>query len=109
MLTISVIANLALAAAAVVLVILYIRTKNFTLTADKRQQLQQVNIDLESTGFAYEPQGDYFYSLMNCWQRGAGYCKPYDEGASNFNMIMDCEPITFYYAGKRWLIELWKG
>ena len=24
-------------------------------------------------------------------------------------MIMDCEPITFSYRGKRWLIELWKG
>ena len=26
-----------------------------------------------------------------------------------FNMIFDCEPVTFSYAGKRWLIELWKG
>ena len=24
-------------------------------------------------------------------------------------MIIDCEPVRFYYGGKKWLIELWKG
>ncbi|MCH1981700.1 DUF4474 domain-containing protein [Ruminococcus sp. OA3] len=68
-----------------------------------------LNADLEEAGFAYEMNGDYFYSLMNCWQREVGYCRLYDEAAPLFNMIMDCEPVTFSYGGKRWLIELWKG
>ena len=38
-----------------------------------------------------------------------GYCRLYDEGSSLFNMVMHCEPVCFTYAGKRWMIELWKG
>ena len=52
---------------------------------------------LKKQGFAYEMDGDYFYSLMNCWQREVGYCRLYDEAAPLFNMIMDCEPVTFSY------------
>ena len=86
-----------------------VRTHNFRPTSNKALVASRVNEDLKESGFAYDLKGDYFYSLMNCWQREMGYCKAYDEGAPLFNMIMDCEPITFSYAGKRWLIELWKG
>ncbi len=86
-----------------------IRSRHFRPGANKQLQQNELNADLEETGFAYERKGDYFYSLMNCWQREVGYCRLYDEGAPLFNMIMDCEPVTFSYAGKRWLIELWKG
>lgn len=92
-----------------VLLVLWIRSRRFRPSADKMGQQRELNEDLEETGFAYEMKGDYFYSLMNCWQREAGYCRLYDEAAPLFNMIMDCEPVTFNYAGKRWLIELWKG
>lgn len=87
----------------------HLRTRRFKPTRNKLIQQNQLNADLEPTGFAYDLKGDYFYSLMDCWQREMGYCKLYDEGAPLFNMIMDCEPITFSYGGKRWLIELWKG
>lgn len=87
----------------------FIRIKHFRPNPDKAQQLARLNDDLRPAGFAYDYKGDYFYSLRNCWQREAGYCRLYDEGAPLFNMIMDCEPITFSYAGKKWLIELWKG
>lgn len=87
----------------------HLRTKRFQPTRDKLIQQNQINEDLEEFGFAYDLKGDYFYSLMDCWQREVGYCKLYDEGAPLFNMIMDCEPVTFSYGGKRWLIELWKG
>ena len=86
-----------------------IRSRRFRPDSNKLNQLNELNADLEETGFAYELKGDYFYSLMNCWQRKVGYCQLYDEAAPLFNMIMDCEPVTFSYAGKRWLIELWKG
>ena len=91
------------------LIIFFIRSRRFRPNPRKLQQQAQLNNDLESAGFAYDLRGDYFYSLMDCWQREMGYCRLYDEGAALFNMIMDCEPITFSYAGKRWLIELWKG
>lgn len=76
---------------------------------DQLQKQKELNAVLKDTGFAYEKNGDYFYSLMNCWQRDMGYCRLYDEAAPLFNMVMDCEPIPFSYGGKRWLIELWKG
>jgi len=91
------------------LVVFAVRAIRFRPTKDKQVQLDKLNRDLEPVGFAYEPKGDYFYSTMYCWQRKTGYCRLYDEGAPLFNMIMDCEPIEFSYAGKRWLIELWKG
>lgn len=92
-----------------VFIIWKIRRRRFHPNVDKRQQQMKLNEDLSEAGFAYEINGDYFYSLMNCWQREVGYCRLYDEAAPLFNMIMDCEPITFSYEGKRWLIELWKG
>ncbi|MDR0818688.1 MAG: DUF4474 domain-containing protein, partial [Oscillospiraceae bacterium] len=83
--------------------------EKFKPTADKQVQHDQLNALLDDAGFAYERDGDYFYSLRNCWQRECGYCKLYDEGCRELYMITDAEPIEFTYDGKRWLIEFWKG
>lgn len=110
MLTILIIIGAVLLLLAVIFVIVWkVRTHKFSPTSDKALLAANVNADLKETGFAYDMKGDYFYSLMNCWQREMGYCEAYDEGSPLFNMIMDCEPVTFSYGGKRWLIELWKG
>ena len=102
-----------IAAIAILLIIagvaFYIRIKRFRPNPDKAEQLKRLNEDIAEAGFAYDYKNDYFYSLHDCWQREAGYCRLYDEGSPLFNMIMDCEPVTFSYGGKRWLIELWKG
>lgn len=74
-----------------------------------KERLDELNKDLKPFGFAYDPQQDIFYSLMYCWQRSFGYCRLYDEASATFSMIIDCEPIYFRYAGKKWLIEFWKG
>lgn len=71
--------------------------------------IQSLNKDLEGTGFAYDHAQDIFYLVMDPWQREFGYCSLYDDAAVSFSMVMDCEPIRFEYAGKKWLIELWKG
>ena len=42
-------------------------------------------------------------------QRAFGYAYGYDAAALAMNAIIDCEPIFFDYAGKTWMIELWKG
>jgi len=77
----------------------------------KNKQAQQNQIDalLEKAGLAYDRAGGCFYFLRNCWQRGFGYCRLYDEACPAFGMILDAEPIEFTYGGTRWLIELWKG
>ena len=73
------------------------------------ERLAELNQELQPFGFAYEPYQDIFYSLMNPWQRGLGYCRLYDEASAALSMIIDCEPIYFEYDGRRWLIEFWKG
>lgn len=60
-------------------------------------------------GFLYDPKQDIFYSSMYPWQRKCGYCRAYDEMCAPMGMIVDCEPFYFYYGGKNWLVELWKG
>src|SRR5690554_6238808 len=64
---------------------------------------------IKKAGYEYDEEQDIFYSASNPWQRRLGYCYLYDEAAPNFKMIVDSEPIKFEYAGKRWLIEFWKG
>lgn len=73
------------------------------------ERLAELNRELLPFGFAYEPYQDIFYSLLNPWQRELGYCRLYDEACVVMSMIIDCEPIRFEYAGRRWLIEFWKG
>lgn len=76
---------------------------------DEAAQADSLNSDLKAYGFAYDPDEDIFYSLKDCPQREAGYCRLYDDLSVAFSMVIDCEPITFNYKGKRWLIEFWKG
>lgn len=68
-----------------------------------------LNNAIEAAGYSYDPLQDIFYSNMDPWQKDHGYCRLYDEAAAPWGMIIDCEPITFEYEGKRWLIEFWKG
>lgn len=85
------------------------RKRSFKPTENKQVQLEKVNNVLKPFGFEYNPESDLFYALKDCPQRKFGYLKSYDDGAAFFNMIMDCEPITFFYGNKQWLIEFWKG
>lgn len=81
-------------------------TYNKKVSKDK---VSLLNNELEPYGFAYQPENDLFYSIMNGWQRDFGYCQLYDEVAATLSMIIDCEPVRFEYQGKKWLIEFWKG
>jgi len=73
------------------------------------ERVQQLNEEIKPLGFAYDPEQDIFYSILNPWQRKFGYCRLYDEACAPLSMIIDCEPITFEYNGRKWLIEFWKG
>lgn len=76
---------------------------------DLPERVQKLNEEIMPLGFAYDPGQDIFYSILNPWQRKFGYCRLYDEACAPMSMIIDCEPITFEYAGRKWLIEFWKG
>lgn len=62
-----------------------------------------------AAGFAYDSEKDIFYSTKNAWQKNFGYTHLYDVAAPLFRMIIDTEPIRFYYDNKNWLITFWKG
>lgn len=71
--------------------------------------IDQLDKAIETAGYAYDPIQDIFFSIMNPWQRGMGYCRLYDEASAPMGMIIDCEPIRFEYQGKKWMISFWKG
>jgi len=79
------------------------------IIGNQPERINELNEDIKPFGFAYEPNQDIFYSIMNPWQRELGYCRLYDEASAALSMIIDCEPITFEYNGRKWLIEFWKG
>lgn len=62
-----------------------------------------------AAGFAYNSEKDIFYSTKNAWQKNFGYTHMYDVLAPVFRMIIDTEPIKFFYNNKNWLITFWKG
>lgn len=70
---------------------------------------RELDLVIERAGYAYDPDQDIFYSIMNPWQRNVGYCRLYDELAAPLGMIMDCEPIFFDYDNRKWMISFWKG
>lgn len=62
-----------------------------------------------AAGFLYDPGQDIIYSRRDPLQRQFGYAYGYDAAALGMDAILDCEPIFFDYAGKHWMIEVWKG
>jgi hypothetical protein len=62
-----------------------------------------------AAGFKYDPQQDIIFSRMDALQRQFGYAYGYDDSIFLINAVIDCEPIFFVFAGKTWMIELWKG
>lgn len=64
---------------------------------------------LSIAGFSYNSEDDLFYSTRNAWQKNFGYSHLYDVCAPLFRMIIDTEPVHFYYDHKHWLITFWKG
>ncbi|HML36600.1 MAG TPA: DUF4474 domain-containing protein [Bacillota bacterium] len=64
---------------------------------------------LSDAGYEYEASQGILVAKMNPWQKKCGYCRLYDEACAPIGMIVDSEPVSFEYEGKRWLIEFWKG
>lgn len=75
----------------------------------KQEKIDSLNNALEPFGYIYSEKQDIFISGRYSWQREMGYCRFYDESAVTMSMVFDCEPVPFFYNGKQWLIEFWKG
>lgn len=60
-------------------------------------------------GFCYQEGADIVTSTVDAWQRQFGYCSLFDQTALDFGMVLDCEPVFFYYKGRTYRVEIWKG
>lgn len=65
--------------------------------------------ELYPFGLSYNKDYNILISNLYCWQRKYGYFSLLDEALPPLGLIVDCEPVTFIYNDKRWLIEFWKG
>ncbi len=64
---------------------------------------------LEFAGFEYDDKQGIYYSQMNPLQRNFGFNFVYDTAAPIAGMIYDTIRLEFVYAGKEWMVQLWKG
>ncbi len=64
---------------------------------------------LQFAGFEYDEEQGIYYSQMEPLQRLFGFNYIYDMMAPIAGMYYDTKRIQFDYAGKDWMIQLWKG
>ena len=60
-------------------------------------------------GYQYDPDGNFYYTSTDPWQRYGGYNELYDLGAPFVGIFMDTMRLKFEYDDKDWLIQFWKG
>lgn len=98
--------------AAVCLVLIYYRRKQMikkvsALTDYEKKVLLSRSVN--PFGLVWHSGKHIFTTAPNVWNQNSGYTGLFDEKASDFHILFDCEPVYFEYQGKTWLIELWKG
>jgi len=59
--------------------------------------------------YMFNPDGNYYYTNSDPWQRALGYNEFYDIGAGFVSIYMDTMRCKFEYDNKDWLIQFWKG
>lgn len=59
--------------------------------------------------YQYAPEGNYYYTNEDPWQRALGYNEIYDASAQFVAIYIDTMRCKFEYAGKDWMIQFWKG
>lgn len=96
-----------------ILVVLYfIKRKRVIYKVKHMEEVEKMCIvdkALYPFGFSFDAKQDIVISNANSWQRDLGYSDFFDLKAPLLNMVMDCEPIYFYYDNKKYRIEFWKG
>lgn len=83
-------------------------------TTDKMNEAQEVinSAAVFSEGFLgylFNPDGDYYFTNSDPWQRNFGFNELYDIGAPFLVFYYDTMRCKFHYDKKDWLIQFWKG
>lgn len=81
-----------------------------TAPATTEEVIQQAAIFSDGfLGFLYNPDGNYYYTADDPWQRNFGFNQLYDTGAPFLVFYYDTIRCKFNYNKKDWLIQFWKG
>lgn len=59
--------------------------------------------------YMFNPDGNYYYTNSDPWQRALGYNEFFDVGAGFVSIYMDTMRCKFQYGDKDWMIQFWKG
>ncbi len=59
--------------------------------------------------YMYNPDGNFYYTYEDPWQRALGYTEFYDIGAPFLAIYFDTIRCKFEYDNRDWMIQFWKG
>lgn len=59
--------------------------------------------------YMFNPEGNYYYTNSDPWQRALGYHEFFDVAAGFVAIYMDTMRCKFEYGDKDWMIQFWKG
>ncbi|MTD41846.1 DUF4474 domain-containing protein [Erwinia sp. CPCC 100877] len=60
-------------------------------------------------GFAYDQEGEHFYTKQDSMQSWFGFGDMFDEVGPLLGMDLDTEVVQFMYGGKEYRFQVWKG
>ncbi len=83
-----------------------------TKPSDGSPQTNINNAALFDKGFMsyqFNPDGNFYYTNEDPWQRALGYTEFYDIGAPFVAIYFDTIRCKFRYDDKDWMIQFWKG
>ena len=59
--------------------------------------------------YKFNPDGNFYYTNDDPWQRALGFTEAYDVAAPFVSMYLDTIRCKFRYDNKDWMIQFWKG
>ncbi len=80
-----------------------------TTTAADNTTENKAIFDEGLMSYMYNPDGNYYYTNSDPWQRALGYHEFFDVGAGFVSIYMDTMRCKFEYGNKDWMIQFWKG
>lgn len=61
------------------------------------------------SGFDFDVKNIVFFAARRVWQRAFGFCDLYDQVAQYITFDYVTKQVTFFYDGKDWKFQFWKG
>ena len=81
-----------------------------TTSADAQTNIDNAALfDKGFLSYQFNPDGNFYYTNEDPWQRALGYTEFYDIGAPFVAIYFDTIRCKFRYDDKDWMIQFWKG